>query len=187
MIRAVRRFPLLPIAAALLTVAGCATVPKPLQGDFVSDSPAGTVPPDGARVRWGGTILSVEPKPGITCFQILARDLGETARPRLTRDHAEGRFLACRNGFYDPAIFERGREVTVTGNVSGNEIRKVGDYDYQLPRIAADTVYLWPERPQYEVAYGVGYGYPFWYSDPWWGFGYHRQVIVVPRRPHRHH
>ena len=181
---AVRRFALLPIAAALVT-AGCAVVPKPLQGDFVSQSPAGQPPADGARVRWGGTILTVEPKPGITCFQILARHLNESGRPRLGRDQAEGRFLACRNGFYDPAIFERGREVTITGNVSGTETRKVGEYDYQLPRVAAETVYLWPERPDYEIGYGFGYGpYPFWYPDPWWGFGYRHEIIVVPHRPH---
>ena len=183
---AVRRFTLLPIAAALVAFTGCATVPKPLQGDFASSSPSEQLPPDGARVRWGGTILSVEPKPGITCFQILARDLSDSGRPRLGRDHANGRFLACRNGFYDPAIFEHGREITVTGNLSGSETRKVGDYDYPLPRVAAETVYLWPERPEYEIGYGVGYGYPFWYADPWWGFGYRHQVIVVPHRPHRH-
>lgn len=175
-------------AAAAVALGGCATVPKPLQGDFASGSPAASAP-EGARVRWGGMILSVEPKPGLTCFQILARELGESGRPRLTRDHAEGRFLACRNGFYDPAIFERGREVTITGNVSGSETRKVGDYDYQLSRVAADTVYLWPERPDYDASFGVGYGYgfyrPFWYGDPFWGWGYYPRPIYVV--PHHHH
>jgi outer membrane lipoprotein len=170
---------LLPLAALAL-LAGCATAPKPLQGEFSSSSP-GQDAPEGTRVRWGGTIVEVEPKQDVTCFQILSRELGPLARPR-EGDVSEGRFIACRSGFYDPAIFDIGREVTVVGNRSGVEVRRIGEYDYTLPRVAADVVYLWPVRYSFDEWYpspsfwGPGWG-PGW---GWYGF-YHRPFI------HRHH
>ena len=59
----------------------------------------------------------------------------------------QGRFVACRAGFYDPEVFTRGRELTVTGTLHGIVSQKVGDYDYAYPRVEADVVYLWPTRP----------------------------------------
>lgn len=148
---------------AALLAAGCATAPKPLQGEFAATSPR-AAPPEGERVRWGGQIVVVEPKPELTCFQVLAKELGPGARPR-QGDASEGRFLACREGFYDPAVFTAGREITVVGNLSGRESRRIGDYDYELPRVAADVVYLWPQR----------YSFDDYYYQPyvmWWPYGH---------------
>ena len=72
-------------------------------------------------------------------------------------DASNGRFVACRAGFYDPAIFEAGREVTFIGHIDGYETTKIGDYDYKLPKLAADIVYLWPVVQQNRRAY----------PDPW--------------------
>lgn len=159
-------------AAALLS--GCVTAPKPLEGNFVSGSPQAAAP-EGERVRWGGSILSVEPKTDATCIQVLAQDLDSRARP-LRGDFSAGRFVACRQGFYDPAVFAEGREITVVGNVSGTETRRVGEYDYVLPRLDAEVVYLWPERllvDSYHYPY-AGW-WPYWYYGPpyvyyghWW-------------------
>jgi outer membrane lipoprotein len=146
---------------ALVVLAGCATVPEPLSGEFVGGEPSAGVA-QGQRVRWGGNIIAVEPEATRTCFQVLARELGDNARPRLG-DRSSGRFLACREGFYDPAVFTSGRELTVVGTLSGTETRRVGEYDYPLPRVAADVVYLWPERPERLYVYD-----PFW--PHWWGF-----------------
>ena len=72
-------------------------------------------------------------------------------------------FLACRPGFYDPAVFEKNREVTVVGRVAGYENRRIGGYDYRFPRVEADVVYLWPVRETVDV---VQYPAPW----PWWGW-----------------
>ncbi len=133
---------LLPLLAVAL--AGCASAPKVLQGEFDSQSPEQAASA-GAAVRWGGVVIEVEPQADRTCFQILSRELSSYGRPQLS-DASEGRFLACRAGFYDPAVFTRGREVTVVGMLDGNERRTVGEFELQLPRIAASIVYLWPER-----------------------------------------
>jgi outer membrane lipoprotein len=175
------RRPLWSLSAVLL-LAGCATAPKPLQGDFASSAPDQPAA-EGERVRWGGTIVAVEPKQEVTCFQILSRELGPTARPRET-DFSAGRFIACRSGFYDPAIFDIGREVTVVGNRSGEETRRVGEYDLRLPRVAADVVYLWPVRYSFDEYYYPGpslFWGPGW--APGWGwYGFYSRPII-----HHHH
>jgi outer membrane lipoprotein len=170
-----RRLSILLVAS--LALGACATAPKPLQGEFPSSSPQESIA-DGSRVRWGGSIIAVEPKQDVTCFQVLSKDLGTNGRPRLGDGNA-GRFLACRNGFYDPAVFGTGREITVVGNLSGSETRKIGDYDYPLPRIAADVVYLWPERISPDSYYGPD---PFFYPG-WYGSFY----APIYWRPHYRH
>ena len=91
------------------------------------------------------------------------RGLDDTGRPYWKTDEIGGRFIACRTGFYDPALFERNREVTFTGRVDGYENRQIGGYDYRFPRLAADVVYLWPQREYVDV---VTRPAPW----PWWGW-----------------
>lgn len=145
---------------ALLLLAGCASVPAALDGQFAAIGP-GDVAAMGAagdRVRWGGPIVRVETLSDRSCFEIVGVSLGSDGRP-LDDDQSAGRFLACRSGFYDPQIFQPGREITVTGVVEDFETRKVGDYDYRYPRLAAEVVFLWPERRDVDV---VVERYPYW-------------------------
>jgi outer membrane lipoprotein len=177
--------------AALALLAGalgaCATVPAPLKGQFSPVTPRDAAANGGqaATVRWGGEIINVDPRADQTCFEILARQLDDTARP-VSRDPSSGRFLACRTGFYDPEEFKQGRDITIVGQLNGSERAKVGDFDYTYPRVAADLVYLWPERsyyghsPYYDPWYGYG---PWWGYGPYWG-GFGTTVIV--EHPHHH-
>lgn len=165
------------VAIAAILAGGCATAPKPLQGEYSALLPeqASATQPAGEHVRWGGSIVSVAPTTSETCIEILGRDLNESARPRGTPDLSAGRFLACREGFYDPAIFAADREVTVTGRIAGYESRRIGEYDYRYPRVAADVIYLWPERRDHDVYRRHS---PFWpaYRPFWWG-GYYSPFI----------
>jgi outer membrane lipoprotein len=152
---------LVPSLATCLVLAGCASAPRPLQGDYAAVAPAeasarGSAP---EQVRWGGSIVDTIPGPNETCIEVLGRELGDNARPRLTPDRSSGRFLACRAGFYDPAIFAPEREVTVTGHVSGFEARRIGEYEYRYPRVEANVIYLWPERRE---------RIDYWHYDPFW-------------------
>lgn len=180
-------------SAALVVLAAslgaCATVPAPLQGQFAPVTPKEALA-SGAQqpVRWGGEIISVDPKSGHTCFEILGRELDSMARP-VARDPSQGRFLACRDGFFDPEEFKQGRYLTVVGRVDGSEKGKIGEFDYTYPRVAADAVYLWPERsyvaaPYYYDPWGPwGYG-PYWggpYWGPYWGGG-----AIIVEHPHHH-
>jgi outer membrane lipoprotein len=174
------------IAASLASVvllAGCASTPTPLRGEFASLTPteASRSNASGERVRWGGTIVGVDPREDATCFEVLGRPLADSARPRKT-DVGTGRFLACRAGFYDPAIFADGRELTVIGTLSGSETRPVGAYRYAYPRVDADVVFLWPEREDRDVYYVGTLGM---YHRPYWGGyylrPYHPVRVVRPR------
>lgn len=169
----------LAIAVAVtLLVAGCVTAPKPLQGEFSHLSPeqARNAGMTGESVRWGGSIVRVEPAAGSTCIEVLGRELGNTSRPLLKPDESAGRFLACRAGFYDPAIFAEQREVTITGRIEGYEPRRIGEYEYLYPRVAADVIYLWPERREVDM-YPVS---PFWsIYRPHYGWGGYYAPIRV--------
>jgi outer membrane lipoprotein len=191
----------LTLAAALALLAGCASIPKPLEGNYtdVSTTSAQQGGAGGTHVRWGGQIIKTEPGESQTCFYLMARPLDGQARPEGgNAGDNQGRFVACRSGFYDPEVFTRGREVTVTGTLHGTVSEKVGDYDYAYPRVEAEVVYLWPKRP-IMVDY-PGYYDPFW--GPGWGPGYYgyggfggwggrywggggRRVIVVRPPPHK--
>src|SRR4051794_32084492 len=152
----------LVVAAIAAALGACVTVPAPLQGQFAPATPRDAAASNGQLVRWGGEIITVDPHADQTCFEILARELDGAARP-YSRDPSNGRFIACRNGFYDPEEFKRGRDITIVGHVSGTEQRKGGEFDYTYPHVAADTIYLWPERPLYVAS-------PYYYDPwgPWW-------------------
>ena len=155
----------LPILAAAL-LAACASQPRPLQGTFNEITPRDAAASDatGATVRWGGRVVGVEPHPNRTCFEMMSTQLSGHGRPYWAADDVGGRFIACRTGFYDPALFEKNREVTFTGRIDGYEDRRIGGYDYRFPRVEADVVYLWPAREYAEVFTRPA---PW----PWWGWG----------------
>jgi outer membrane lipoprotein len=142
----------IPALLVIGLLAGCVSAPKALQGEYAPILPGDAVRAGDtcALVRWGGRLVQAEPQSAQTCFEVVGVRLGADGRP-LSRDHSSGRFLACRAGFYDPEIFGAGREVTITGRIEGFEQRKVGDYDYTYARVAADVIFLWPERRQVDV------------------------------------
>lgn len=171
----------LSAAAAALALGACATMPEPLTGNYNELSPRAATAPGAAvsAVRWGGDIVQTVPGATETCIYVLSHPLDVQARPR---PHATsmGRFVACHEGFYDPEVFAKGREITVTGNLDGVLTRKVGDFDYPYPKVAAEVIYLWPvqaPRPRYSSFYG-----PMWGGPAFWGpFWYPRpNIIYVP-------
>jgi outer membrane lipoprotein len=123
---------------------------------------------------------------------VLAEPLDSQARPDRSSEQGLGRCVACKQGFYDPEVFAKGREITVTGTLDGTVQHKIGEYDYTYPRVAANTIYLWPKRPVYVETpspwgpwgpcdpFWSGWGCGGWGYGPW-GWGYPPRVIVVPR------
>jgi outer membrane lipoprotein len=159
--------------ALALALTGCVTAPKPLQGQFSPLLPDAAVSRQatGELVRWGGHIVSVDPQSQRTCFEIVAAPLYSSGRPKNV-DASAGRFLACRAGFYEPEVFQPGRDITISGRIEAFETRKVGDYDYRYPRVAADVIYLWPDRPDVDVIVTSPYYYGGWGGwGAWNGWG----------------
>lgn len=140
------------LSSLVLALGACASAPAPLQGQYsaILPSEAAARGATGERVRWGGQVVGVHNAPSESCFEIVGKPLASDCRP-LVRDRSEGRFIACRAGFYDPAVFTAGREVTISGTIAGFENRKIDQYDYRYPRVAAEVVYLWPARRDVDV------------------------------------
>jgi outer membrane lipoprotein len=135
------------IATGVLLLAGCVSAPKPLQGEFAAVGPRDALQADltGQRVRWGGQLVEIERFETHTCFLVAGAPLGEDARPA-PRSEGRARFLACRAGAYDPAVFSPGRWVTFAGTLAGADVHEIGG-GFRMPLLEADVVYLWPESP----------------------------------------
>ncbi len=158
---------------SLLTLAGCVTVPDGLDGEYSEAfQPAqATERSIGARIRWGGIVIETRPEQTQTCIEILAQPLDNSAQP-VRSDEDLGRFIACRAQFFDPEIFVKGRELTVTGRLQRFDSGTVGEFEYRFPVLEADTVHLWPDR----IGLDAGNYYPLYpYRYGFWPYyyGYH--------------
>jgi len=135
------------IAVALATtlVAACVSQPVPLQGQFTPITPRQAADHDsnGAVVRWGGRIVGVEPGNNRTCFEMLATTLDYTGRPYWATDDVGGRFIACRTGFYDPALDASPADLDLYP--AHGAVRRSS---FRLPRPPA-RLELCPEPPQF--------------------------------------
>jgi outer membrane lipoprotein len=152
-------------------LAGCATSPisKPLRQAAEKQPSFAEIGarPDaykGRTVLLGGTIVQTTNLPKTTEIEVLQKPLDRyDDRPEET-DQSSGRFLVRCQGFLDSAVYAKGREITVAGEVRGQESRPLDQIQYPYPVIGCKEIHLWPKRPP--AAY---YGYPpsYWY-DPWW-------------------
>ena len=142
-----------PLAVmAVLLVTGCAASPFPEaltrsvdRSLSVAQIRADPQAHRGAQVILGGEILATAPKAGETEIEVLSRRLDSGDAPERS-DDSPGRFLARMPGFLDPAVYARGRRVTVLGTVAGVEERPVGELPYVYPIIAAERIKLWPKE-----------------------------------------
>jgi outer membrane lipoprotein len=159
---------LCPIVLASLVTACASQMPEPLREDISAMPGIAEVRSDiashiGQRVRWGGSIRSVQNQQTETQLEIVGRPLDEdSARPE-RGDASPGRFIAIVPGFLEPAIYGNGREITVLGTIHGEETRTVDEFSYRYPVVAVDSHHLW--KPFVESRYR-DYD-PFW--DPYWG------------------
>lgn len=152
----------LALAIASSVFWGCVGAPPASEGGPFADvtprfAHQGIV---GKRVRWGGQITASRIREHESCFEVAAADLDPTARP--WRDNAtQGAFAVCLSGFYDPAIYQTGRWVTITGTVRALESSKPGDDSALRPKVDGETIHLWPEWRSYR-GWDPGWWGPFW-------------------------
>lgn len=171
------------IASLFVLLAGCTAVPEQIQGTFAEVSPARVDESVfGTQVRWGGVILETRNRENRSCFEILSRELDRYLRPVID-DRTAGRFIACKPGFHDPAVFAKGRELTVTGHIRTITVRRVDDFDYRYPLLDVEHLVLWEKRKNvvvYRHHYDPwGWHYPYGYWG--WGHPYYRPL------PGHHH
>lgn len=161
----------LAFVSLLLILGACATnVPEAIReappGNFsLSEVQRDVAAHIGQRVRWGGRIAAVDNRAKETWLDIVAQPLDSDGRPR-TGDASLGRFLARVTGFLDPAVYAKGRLVTVAGPVEGALTRPIGEYPYRYIVVKADTVKLWEPTEQRPAHYRDPFYDPFY--DPLW-------------------
>ncbi len=165
----------LSIAIATVFVLSSCSSNIPLE---ISEAPQGA--PDFAQIqndpdsfsnqplRWGGTILSIENKPGSSWVTIVAFPLNKSGRP-VNSDQSPGRFIAQVDEFLEPLVYSRDREITVRGKLVGTKTIKIGDFPYQYPLIQVENYHLWAKKPEINDQ-NLPYFWPYYpyYPDPYY-------------------
>ena len=96
----------------------------------------------GILVIWGGEVIETRNLKEGTQVIILQRSLGYSEEPLLASTSG-GRFIALYNGFLDPAIYKKGRIITVAGIIEGEKMLPLYEIEYSYPYINAKEIYLW--------------------------------------------
>ena len=117
---------------------------------------------DGDMILWTGQIVRTDNLKEGTRMEIVQKPAAINRRPRVT-DTTEGRFLAFTDEYLDPAIYEKGREVTVAGRLDGQKTLPIGETEYIYPLVLVQELHLWPVRPP-RVYVRSNHWYPYGFS-----------------------
>jgi len=128
----------------------------------------------GTTVIWGGVIVETDNRQGGTYLIVINTNL-DSGRQPMEKDVSEGRFIAFSKEFLDPAIYQKGREITVAGEITGSEELLIGEKQYRYPVVTVKEIHLWEESKTYYDPYF----YDPWYFSPYpyWHYPY----------PYHHH
>ncbi len=128
-------------------------------------------PYKGKSVIWGGEIIQViNQKDGTTEIEVFQRPLDFRGEPKET-DPSSGRFLVLDHRYLDPYIYWKGRKITVAGEITGEEVKPLGEMEYKYPLLTSKEIYIWPVH--YYGPYPYYYPYYPWWGFGWWGVGVH--------------
>ena len=114
----------------------------------------------GKTVLWGGKIIQTRNTQDTTWIELLQQPLAHNDRPILG-GASEGRFLIRHEGFLDPAVYGRGRELTLVGEVRGRETRQEDEIDYSYPVVSDKQLVLWGPEQESTFHFGLGVGATF--------------------------
>jgi outer membrane lipoprotein len=138
----------------------------------------------GKTMLLGGLLVDTQVNREGTDLEVILFNLDRWGRP-LDPDASGGRFIARTDRFLDPELFRPGLHVTLTGKVSGEEVRPLKGNDYHYPVFSVGELHLWqspsriygyppyyPWAPYYDPFWGsYGYGYnPYWDNRPVWRY-----------------
>ncbi|MCX8956175.1 Slp family lipoprotein [Erwinia psidii] len=135
------------VVLLLSLLTGCVSVPDSVRGTSptpqqdlvrVMNAPQLYV---GQESRFGGKVVKVINKDGVTRLEIAAMPLDDTARPILGSPSI-GRVYADIKGFVDPVDFNN-QMVTVVGPVTGSEKGQVGQASYHFVKVNVTGYQRW--------------------------------------------
>ena len=134
----------------------------------------------GRTVMLGGTVIKGKRTKEGTELEVLQRPTGEEGNLTEDRLRSEGRFLAVREAFLDPASLPQGTPITVIGTVKGVTTRQLDESDYVYPVLEVKHIIDWKSLAarkdrsvyygSYYPPYGLGGFYPYGaYPYSYWG------------------
>lgn len=154
----------------------------------------------GRTVMVGGTVIRAKRTEAETEVEVLQLPTEKDGPLSDDRLRSEGRFLAVREQFLDPASLPQGTPITVIGTVKGETTRPLDESDYTYPVLEVKHIIDWNsiasqrrrDRSPYYGAYYPPYGYSgfypyggFWgpYGGYWGGGGFYRPYPFISPRP----
>ena len=168
----------LALAMSLALPYGCATpdvipaelldrVDRAVSFVQVKEAPASY---QGHLIVVGGVVLSAKLLKEGTRIEILQLPLGSSQEPGIKLTTSQGRFMAYKKDFLDPATLPVGTRVTVVGEVTGAITLPVDETEYTFPTLEIKKLTVWPKmvpsywfRPYpYFGAYWGSYWGPYW-------------------------
>ncbi|HYQ90806.1 MAG TPA: Slp family lipoprotein, partial [Candidatus Competibacteraceae bacterium] len=112
-------------------------------GDLpLSEAVAGAGSHRGVSVRWGGNILALENETGWTRLEIQEHPLDQNGQPQ-SESGSAGRFYVRAAIPFAPQVYAPGRQITVTGVLTGPAVGGGTGAASSLPVVEAKELYLW--------------------------------------------
>jgi outer membrane lipoprotein len=121
----------------------------------------------GTLVIWGGEIIRTVTTGEKSDIIVLETPLDHWGKP-LSDVHSQGRFIVQDNRFLDPAVYAKGRKITVAGVIIGEQRNRLDRTYYNYPLIKADQIHLWEESGPTVIVNSDGYWDDF---NDWLGPG----------------
>ena len=122
---------------------------------------------------FGGEIVGTSLTAGGALVEAFAVPVDSSGR-LLTSKGRDGRFLALypkSKGELDPAVYTRGREITIAGVFTGFQPGKIENkWDYIYPVFEVKDMHLWPGHAPWYVPFPAAgkYSGPSTMRDPFW-------------------
>lgn len=131
----------------------------------------------GRTVMIGGNVIRAKRSQTGTELEILQLPTAKEGTLTEDRLRSEGRFLAVRETFLDPASVPQGTPITIIGTVKGETTRQLDESDYTYPILEVKHIIDWNsiasqrrrDRSPYYGAYYPPYGPSGFYPGSWWG------------------
>jgi outer membrane lipoprotein len=123
----------------------------------------------GEQARWSGVIAAIKNLPSKTQLDVLYYPANASGRP-LVKEEPVGRFKVFTDKFLDPAVYEKGRSITVVGTIVEKVSEKIDEYEYVYPTLERAKVHLWKKRDK-RTEVEFYYGWPGHYPRYYWHGG----------------
>ncbi len=118
----------------------------------------------GKTILISGIILGSKNTKEGTLIEILQKPADIQGRPKDV-DDSDGRFLALYDGYLDVAIYTRGRDVVVAGEVREKRVLPLGEIEYTYPLVSIKEIHLFKVKKEERF---YPYPYPYWWYHPYW-------------------